>query len=167
VVSTSDPRFPNDFYVNAAAQQVVSLPPHAAPQSTAGPGNDFLTRQGRPARDGDLVTLYGPDGAAKCTVTSPVNPGSTSLPDRRQQDLSYVSLRDGFVLHDFGRYKDPTNLSGAREPSALRMFNNTACQETAQVPISAFLGLLAAPGVVLALRQDMSNLRTVLVEGYY
>jgi hypothetical protein len=76
-----------------------------------------------------------------------------------------VSLRDGFVLHDFGRYKDPTNLSGAREPSALRMFNNTACQETAQVPISAFLGLLAAPGVVLALRQDMSNLRTVLVEG--
>jgi hypothetical protein len=74
---------------------------------------------------------------------------------------------DGFVLHDFGRYKDPTNLSGAREPSALRMFNNTACQETAQVPISAFLGLLAAPGVVLALRQDMSNLRTVLVEGYY
>lgn len=47
------------------------------------------------------------------------------------------------------------------------MFSNTTCQQTAQVPFSDFLGLVAAPGVVLALRQDISNLRTVLVEGYY
>ena len=114
MVSANDPRFANHFYVNAAAQQVVSLPPNVAPQATAGPGNDFLTVQRRSARDGDLVTLYGPDGASRCTVTSPVDLGNPLLPGRRQQDASYVSLRDGFVLYGFGQLKDPAHLAGPR-----------------------------------------------------
>ncbi|ALI27586.1 hypothetical protein XA26_37650 [Mycolicibacterium fortuitum] len=74
--------------------------------------------------------------------------------------MGYVVLRDGFVVYDFG----PD--SKHDEHSFLRMFSSTTCQPVSEVPFSAILGLVSAPGVLLALRQDVPDMETVVIDGY-
>ena len=97
--------------------------------------------------------MIGPDGHERCTL-APVTAYGSLLPNRTQSDATSVSLQDGFVLDDGGT-------------SSLRMFSNTTCEPMAQVPFDAGLGLLPAPGVLLAVRQDFpDDLKTIVIEGY-
>lgn len=137
--------------------------PDTAVQTTPAPAQGFLAmhRQNRP--DWDVLSGYGNDGQLKCTTTTPVEVASQRLPNRHgSQDIGYVALRDGFVFYDFGRKL----ATGRHGQSLLRMFSTTTCQPISQVPFDAFEGLVTAPGVVLALRQDATNRDTVLIEGY-
>lgn len=157
-----DRRVP-DFFFNADKQLVVPLPPDTAVQTTPAPAQGFLAMHRQNQPDWDVLSGYGNDGQLKCTTTTPVEVASQRLPNRHgSQDIGYVALRDGFVFYDFGRKL----ATGRHGQSLLRMFSNTTCQPISQVSFDAFEGLVTAPGVVLALRQDATNRDTVLIEGY-
>jgi hypothetical protein len=159
---SEDPRLSTDYYVNTTTMVVVPLPARADLETTTGPGEDFLLRRYDRETRGDVLSVYGPDGKLRCTTTAPLYPGGVLLPGRRQQDTAYLSLVDGFVLFDFSH--DFSNRDG---PSFLRMVSNTTCRPVSAQQIDAVLGLVAAPGVTLAIRQDWPNRpETVMIEGY-
>lgn len=160
-VSASDPQRATDYYVDPGKELIVALPADVDALTTPAPAEDFLVRHKRnpPTRD-SVLSVYGSDGKPRCTTTTPIYPGGRLLPNRRESRVGYVALRDGFVVYDYGpdsRYD---------EHSFLRMFSNTTCQPTSEVPFDAILGLVAAPGVLLALRQDVPDMETVVIEGY-
>lgn len=157
-----DPRRASDYYVDPGQELIVPLPADVGAQTTPAPADDFLVRHHYNGRRWDVLSVYGNDGKLRCTTTTPVYPAGTLLPNRRQSDVGYVALRDGFVVSDFSREhgSDPDG------PSFLRMFSNTTCQPLSEVPFSAILGLVAAPGVLLALRQDVPDMKTVVIDGY-
>ncbi|MEW2482757.1 PQQ-binding-like beta-propeller repeat protein [Mycobacterium sp. NPDC049093] len=159
-VDANDPHRANDFYVDPGRKLIVPLQPPLAAQPTPAPAEDFLVSHLAYKRTWDVLSVYGSDGTPKCTTTTPLEAAGSLLPDRRQTDVGYVALRDGFVVYDYGpdfRYD---------EHSFLRMFSNTTCQPVSEVPFDAILGLVAAPGVLLALRQDVPDMETVVIEGY-
>lgn len=162
-VSANDPQRTTDYYVDPGKELIVPLPADVEALTTPAPAEDFLVRHKRnpPTRD-SVLSVYGSDGKPRCTTTTPVYPSGMLLPDRRQSDVGYVALRDGFVLSDFSRDlgRDPNG------PDFLRMFSNTTCQPVSEVPFDAILGLVSAPGVLLALRQDVPDMQTVAIEGY-
>lgn len=153
------PRRASDYYVDPGKKLIVPLPADVDALTTPAPAYDFLVRHKRnpPARD-SVLSVYDNDGKPRCTTTTPVYPSGTLLPDRRESAVGYVALDGGFVLSDHGR--------GASGPSFLRMFSNTTCQPMSEVPFSAILGLVSAPGVLLALRQDVPDMETVVIDGY-
>lgn len=159
-VDATDPRRASDFYVDPGQKLIVPLPADVALATTPPPADGFLVRHHYNGHRWDVLSVYDSDGKPRCTTTTAVYPSSTFLPDRRQSDVGYVALRDGFVFYDFG----PD--SGSDEHSFLRMFSNTTCQPMSEVPFSAILGLVAVPGVLLALRQDVPDMETVVIEGY-
>lgn len=159
-VDANDPHRANDFYVDPGRKLVVPLPPPLAAQPTPAPAEDFLVSHRDFKRTWDVLSMYGSDGNPKCTTTTPLEAAGSLLPDRRQSEVGYVVLRDGFVVYDFG----PDSRSD--EHSFLRMFSNTTCQPMSEVPFSAILGLVSAPGVLLALRQDVPDMETVVIDGY-
>lgn len=159
-VDANEPHRANDFYVDPGRKLVVPLPPPVAAQPTPAPAEDFLVSHRDFKRTWDVLSMYGSDGKPKCTTTTPLEAAGSLLPDRGQSEVGYVVLRDGFVVYDFGpdsRYD---------ENSFLRMFSNTTCQPVSEVPFSAILGLVSAPGVLLALRQDVPDMETVVIDGY-
>ncbi len=159
-VDANDPQRASDFYVDPGRQLVVPLPVDVGAQTTPAPADDFLVRHHYNGRRWDVLSAYGNDGKPKCATTTPLEAAGSLLPDRRQSEVGYVALHDGFVVYDYGpnfRYD---------EHSFLRMFSNTTCQPVSEVPFSAILGLVAAPGVLLALRQDVPDMETVVIEGY-
>lgn len=159
-VDAKDPHRASDLYVDPGKQLIVPLPPPLAAQPTPAPAEDFLVSHRDYKRAWDVLSVYGNDGKPQCTTTTPLVAAGSLLPDRRQSDVGYAALRDGFVLYDYGpdsRYD---------KHSFLRMFSNTTCQPVSEVPFSAILGLVAAPGVLLALRQDVPDMKTVVIEGY-
>ncbi|NKZ12165.1 PQQ-binding-like beta-propeller repeat protein [Mycolicibacterium septicum DSM 44393] len=162
-VSANDPQRATDYYVDPGKKLIVPLPADVDALTTPAPAEDFLVRHKRnpPTRD-SVLSVYGSDGKPRCNTTTPIYPGGRLLPNRRESRVGYVALRDGFVLSDFSRdvSHDPNG------PSFLRMFSNTTCQPVAEVPFDASLGLVAAPGVLLALRQDVPDMETVVIEGY-
>ncbi|MGA5544375.1 PQQ-binding-like beta-propeller repeat protein [Mycobacterium sp. NPDC051198] len=157
-----DARRASDYYVDPGKKLIVPLPADVGAQTTPAPADDFLVRHHYDGRKWDVLSVYGNDGKPRCTTTTPAYPAGTLLPNHRQSDVGYVALRDGFVVSDFSREhgSDPDG------PSFLRMFSNTTCQPVSEVPFDAILGLVAAPGVVLALRQDVPDMKTVVIEGY-
>ena len=157
-----DARRASDYYVDPGKKLIVPLPADVGAQTTSAPADDFLVRHHYDGRKWDVLSVYGNDGKPRCTTTTPVYPAGTLLPNRRQSDVGYVALRDGFVVSDFSREhgSDPDG------PSFLRMFSNTTCQPMSEVPFSAILGLVAVPGVLLALRQDVPDMETVVIDGY-
>lgn len=159
-IDSNDPRRTSDYYVDPGKQLIVPLPPDVALATTPPPADDFLVRHHYNGDRWDVLSVYGNDGKPKCTTTTPVNAAGSLLPNRRQSDVGYVALRDGFVFYDFG----PD--SSSDEHSFLRMFSNTTCQPMAEVPFDAILGLVSAPGVLLALRQDVPDMNTVVIDGY-
>lgn len=146
--------------VDPGRKLVVPLPPPLAAQPTPAPAEDFLVSHRDFKRTWDVLSMYGSDGKPKCTTTTPLEAAGSLLPDRRQSEVGYVVLRDGFVVYDFG----PD--SKHDEHSFLRMFSSTTCQPVSEVPFSAILGLVSAPGVLLALRQDVPDMETVVIDGY-
>lgn len=160
-VSASDPQRATDYYVDPGKELIVALPADVDALTTPAPAEDFLVRHKRnpPTRD-SVLSVYGSDGKPRCTTTTPIYPGGRLLPNRRESRVGYVALRDGFVVYDYG----PDSRSD--EHSFLRMFSNTTCQPMSEVPFDAILGLVAAPGVLLALRQDVPDMETVVIEGY-
>ena len=157
-----DARRASDYYVDPGKKLIVPLPADVGAQTTPAPADDFLVRHHYNGHRWDVLSVYGNDGKPRCTTTTPVYPAGTLLPNRRQSDVGYVALRDGFVVSDFSREhgSDPDG------PSFLRMFSNTTCQPVSEVPFDAILGLVSAPGVVLALRQDVPDMETVVIDGY-
>lgn len=160
-VDSNDPHRANDFYVDPGQELIAALPADVEALTTPAPAEDFLVRHERkpPTRDA-VLSVYGSDGKPRCTTTTPTYPGGRLLPNRRESRVGYVALRDGFVLYDYG----PDSRSD--EHSLLRMFSNTTCQPVSEVPFSAILGLVSAPGVLLALRQDVPDMNTVVIDGY-
>lgn len=160
-VSANDPQRATDYYVDPGKKLIVPLPAAVDALTTPAPAEDFLVRHERkpPTRD-SVLSVYSSDGKPRCTTTTPIYPGGRLLPNRRESRVGYVALRDGFVVYDSG----PDSRSD--EHSFLRMFSNTTCQPVSEVPFSAILGLVAAPGVLLALRQDVPDMETVVIEGY-
>ncbi|QRY50470.1 outer membrane protein assembly factor BamB family protein [Mycolicibacterium septicum] len=161
-IDANDPRRASDYYVDPGKELIVPLPADVDALTTPAPADGFLVRHHYNGQRRDALSVYGNDGKPRCTTTTPVYPSGMLLPNRRQSDVGYVALRDGFVLSDFSRdlSHDPNG------PSFLRMFSNTTCQPVAEVPFDASLGLVAAPGVLLALRQDVPDMETVVIEGY-
>lgn len=157
-----DARRASDYYVDPGKKLIVPLPADVGAQTTPAPADDFLVRHHYNGHRWDVLSVYGNDGKPRCTTTTPVYPAGTLLPNRRQSDVGYVAFRDGFVVSDFSREhgSDPDG------PSFLRMFSNTTCQPVSEVPFDAILGLVSAPGVVLALRQDVPDMETVVIDGY-
>lgn len=162
-VTSRGPTPSTDFYIDTVAQQVVALPDKTAVQTTAGPDSSFLVQQFEPNPGWTVLSVYGSDGRPRCTTTTPLYPSRSLLPARRHQDVGYVSLREGVVFYDFNR----DLLTEQRGASSLHMISNTTCRSVTQQPFDAYLGLIAAPGAVLAVRQDFPQYpETVLIEGY-
>lgn len=161
-IDANDPRRASDYYVDPGKELIVPLPVDVDALTTPAPADGFLARHHYNGHRWDVLSVYGNDGKPRCTTTTPVYPSGMLLPNRRQSDVGYVALRDGFVLSDFSRdlSHDPNG------PSFLRMFSNTTCQPVAEAPFDASLGLVAAPGVLLALRQDVPDMETVVIDGY-
>jgi hypothetical protein len=153
-VGSGRPGFDRDLYISPAAQTVVALPPATEAQPSPGPGNTFVVKHYWKQRSvGEVLTVIGPDGHERCTL-APMKASWSNLPDRTESEAGSVSLQDGFVLADSDHHQ-------------LRMFSNTTCQPMAQVPFDAIYGLIPAPGVLLAIRQDFPEApNTAVIEGY-
>lgn len=131
-------------YANVVQKTVTALPERGYPQPSPGPGDDFVVSDRQ-------MTLFGADGAPRCTVNGTVS-GLTNRVPGRGAGLSYVVFPHSFVVADRGI-----------QP-ALRTYDTATCAESGwAVPAPAVEGLVPVPGAVLVLRRDGQNL---LIDGY-
>jgi hypothetical protein len=130
-------------YANVTQKTVTALPERGYPQPSPGPGDEFVVSDRQ-------LTLFGADGAQRCTVSTTVSGLNNRVPGRGG-GLSYLVFPQSFVVADRGI-----------QP-ALRTFDTTTCAESGSVSATAVEGMVPVPGAVLVLRRDGQNL---LIDGY-